>query len=97
MVIQATQAQQAYQAARPALAPEAKPQAGPGDALANAAKSFAETLQTGETTAKAAMLGQADPHALVTALAQTELAVETAATLRDKVVEAYQEIMRMPV
>ena len=43
------------------------------------------------------MIGQADPHALVTALAQSELAIETAATLRDKVVEAYQEILRMPV
>ena len=36
-------------------------------------------------------------HALVQALAQTELAVETAVTVRDKVVEAYQEILRMPV
>ncbi|PIY73687.1 MAG: flagellar hook-basal body protein FliE, partial [Rhodobacterales bacterium CG_4_10_14_0_8_um_filter_70_9] len=28
---------------------------------------------------------------------QTELAVETATTVRDKVVEAYNEILRMPV
>ncbi len=39
----------------------------------------------------------ADPYALVQALAQAELAVETAATVRDRVVEAYQEILRMPV
>ena len=39
----------------------------------------------------------ADPHSLVQALASSELAVETAVTLRDKVVEAYQEILRMPV
>ncbi len=44
-----------------------------------------------------AMTGGADPHALVEALAQTELAVEAAVTLRNKVVEAYQEILRMPV
>ena len=44
-----------------------------------------------------ALSGNADPHALVTALAQSELAVETAVTLRNKVVEAYQEILRMPV
>ena len=43
------------------------------------------------------MVGQADPHALVQALAQTELAVETAVIVRNKVVEAYQEILRMPV
>jgi flagellar hook-basal body complex protein FliE len=58
---------------------------------------FATTLAQGEETAKQAMVGDADPHALVTALAQTELAVETAVTLRNKVVEAYQEILRMPV
>jgi flagellar hook-basal body complex protein FliE len=34
---------------------------------------------------------------MVQALAETELAIETAVTLRDKVVEAYQEILRMPV
>jgi flagellar hook-basal body complex protein FliE len=54
-------------------------------------------LQQGENVAKAAMTGGADPHSLVTALAQTELAVETAVTVRNKVVEAYQEILRMPV
>ena len=45
----------------------------------------------------AAMTSGADPHALVQALAQTELAVETAVTIRNKVVGAYQEILRMPV
>lgn len=58
---------------------------------------FAETLSAQEATAMQAMTGGADPHALVEALAQTELAVETAVTLRNKVVEAYQEILRMPV
>jgi flagellar hook-basal body complex protein FliE len=43
------------------------------------------------------MVGGADPHALVEALAQSELAVETVVAVRDKVVEAYQEILRMPV
>ena len=41
--------------------------------------------------------GGADPHALVQALASSQLAVETVATVRDKVVEAYQEILRMPI
>ena len=61
------------------------------------AQDFSQTLQAGEQAAMAAMTGDADPHALVEALAQTELAVETAVTLRNKVVEAYQEILRMPV
>ncbi|MDZ4095341.1 MAG: flagellar hook-basal body complex protein FliE, partial [Paracoccaceae bacterium] len=56
-----------------------------------------DTLASGEATARAAMAGGADPHALVQALAASELAVETVVTVRDKVVEAYQEILRMPV
>jgi len=58
---------------------------------------FARTVAAGEDTARAAMTGGADPQALVQALATSELAVETAVTLRDKVVEAYQEILRMQV
>lgn len=62
-----------------------------------ATRSFAETLRQNETTAVKAMAGEADPQALVQALAETQLAVETAVTVRDRVVEAYQEILRMPV
>ena len=47
--------------------------------------------------AEAAVTGSADPHALVTALAEGQMAVDTVVTIRDKVVEAYQEILRMPV
>ena len=43
------------------------------------------------------MTGRADAHSVVSALAASELAVQTAVTMRDKVVEAYQEILRMPV
>ncbi|MFV0512270.1 MAG: flagellar hook-basal body complex protein FliE [Jhaorihella sp.] len=89
-------AAQNYATARPATRPD--PLAGgesPG--FGAVARDFAETLQQGESAAIAAMTGDADPHALVQALAQTELAVETAVTVRNKVVEAYQEILRMPV
>ncbi len=84
-----------YAAARPATEPTE--QSGASSALKDLAKDFAATLAEGEQTAKAAMIGGADPHSLVTALAQTELVVETAVTVRNKVVEAYQEILRMPV
>lgn len=96
MDIRATLASQQYaasrQAAQPTPANEQKV-----NSLAGVAQDFAQTLQSGEQTAIAALSGDADPHALVQALAQTELAVETAVTVRDKVVEAYQEILRMPV
>ena len=60
-------------------------------------ESLVGTLQRGEDTARAAMTGNADPHALVEALASSQTAVETVVTVRDRVVEAYQEILRMPV
>lgn len=68
-----------------------------GDAFTQAMSNLANTVAQGEAQARAAMTTGADPHSLVTALAQTELAVETAVTIRDRVVEAYQEILRMPV
>ncbi|MCM2561896.1 flagellar hook-basal body complex protein FliE [Lutimaribacter sp. EGI FJ00015] len=86
---------QNYAAARPATEPQGTGTA--GEAAVNLARDFTATLQQAEQTAQAAMTGGADPHALVQALAQTELAVEAAVTVRDKVVEAYQEILRMPV
>ncbi len=87
-----------YAATRPATEPKPLPD-GPSltDGMGDLASDFIDTLRAGETTAEAAMTGEADPHALVAALAQTELAVETAVTVRNKVVEAYQEILRMPV
>lgn len=96
MDISALGAAQKYAAARPATEPNAS-QDGAGAAISGLARDFAATLQEGEAIAKAAMAGEADPHALVQALVQTELAVETAVTVRDRVVEAYQEILRMPV
>lgn len=94
MDIRPTQAAQAYLTARPAV--DAGTDALPPRAE-TALRDFASTLLHGETTAMAAMQGKSDPHTLVQALAQAELAVETVVTVRDKVVEAYQEILRMPV
>lgn len=86
---------QAYAANKTATAPQ--PGSGGGAAFANFARDYAATLGTGEQAALNAMTSGADPHAMVQALAQTELAVETAVAVRDRVVEAYQEILRMPV
>jgi len=93
MDIRSTLVAQNYAATKTATAPE--PNSGGG--LIAAAQDFATTLRTSEQTAMASMTNGADPHTLVQALAQTELAVQTAVTVRDKVVEAYQEILRMPV
>lgn len=96
MDIRTSLAAQGYAATRPAVGANADP-GGPAAALGSAARSFASTVAEGEEIAKAAMLGKADPHALVQALAESQLAVEAAVTVRDRVVEAYQEILRMQV
>ncbi|NJS39088.1 MAG: flagellar hook-basal body complex protein FliE [Rhodobacteraceae bacterium] len=87
---------QAYANARTAAAPQPKA-AGAAEGFAKLAGNFMGALQDHEATARAAMTGGADPHALVQALASSQMAVETVATVRDRVVEAYQEILRMPV
>ena len=99
MDISATLASQLYSqvqaAARPV--PQDAPARSVGEAFQAAAADFMETLRQGEETVKAGLAGRADPQAVVEALAATELAVQTAVAVRDKVVEAYQEILRMPV
>ena len=90
MQLPSSLASQNYQALRPATQPAENP-------ARDAAKSFQDTLANAEKTAIGAMTGEADPHSLVQALTQAELAVETAVTVRNKVVEAYQEILRMPI
>ncbi|QDY70156.1 flagellar hook-basal body complex protein FliE [Qingshengfaniella alkalisoli] len=87
-------AAKSYASARPVT--EADPK-GAGQLAGKVAQDFATTLNAAEQTAQSALVGDADPHALVEALAQSQLAVETAVSVRDKVVEAYQEILRMPV
>lgn len=96
MDIKTSIAAQSYIQARQTAAPEPKSD-GMGEGFVHLAESFSSTLAAAETTAKAAMIGDADPHALVQALAASETAIETVVTVRDKVVEAYQEILRMPV
>ena len=78
-----------------ALGPEPRP-----DLTAVAqdfAATFAATLNRNEATARGALMGEVDPHALIEALASTQSAVETVVTVRDRVVEAYQDILRMPI
>ena len=50
-----------------------------------------------DRAAVGAMQGSSDTQALVQSIAQAQMALETAVAIRDRVVEAYQEILRMPV
>ncbi len=62
--------------------------------------SLQEVVDTGRASDKMALdlvNGRANVVDMVTAVSQTELAVETLVTVRDRVISAYEEIMRMPI
>ena len=90
-----------YGAARQAVAPQA---GAPGaelarqpNAIAEAGDRFQALMDQVDETAVSAMTGKADAHLLVQRVAEAELALETVVAVRDKVVEAWQDILRMPV
>jgi flagellar hook-basal body complex protein FliE len=72
-----------------------------GGAFANLVKSAlteaARIGKTAETASIAAVNDRADLSKVVTAVAEAELALQTVVTIRDRVIEAYREIMRMPI
>ena len=43
------------------------------------------------------LAGKADMIDVVTAVSETEVALETMVSVRDRVIAAYEEIMRMPI
>ena len=65
--------------------------------LAKGIQEFSKVFESVETTTQAMATGQADAHSVVQAMATAEVALETAVTVRNRVVEAYQELLRMPV
>lgn len=82
----------AYSSARPAITPADGVQR-----LGQAAEDFAQQMNQVDQVATGAMTGTVETHRLVQTIAEAELALETVVAIRDKVVEAYQEILRMPV
>lgn len=66
-------------------------------ALEQAARSAVGTLRRGEDMSALAAVGKADLTDVVQAVTNAEVALQTLTAVRDKVVTAYQEILRMPV
>jgi flagellar hook-basal body complex protein FliE len=100
MELTAAHAARSYGAARPLTAPDpagGDPSGSPQAVAGQFADAFMRTLHQADQAAQQTMLGQGDPHALVAALTEAQLAVETTVAVRDRVVEAYLEILRMPV
>lgn len=68
-----------------------------GSLVTNALSNTEATLRNAETLTQQSAVGQADLVEVATAVAAAEVTLETVISLRDQVVQAYQEILRMPI
>ncbi|MCF8495276.1 MAG: flagellar hook-basal body complex protein FliE [Alphaproteobacteria bacterium] len=67
------------------------------DFIHEGVKDAIETMKAGETMSAKAITGEAGLTDVVQAITSAELAVDTITALRDRMISAYQEIMRMPI
>ena len=65
--------------------------------LGQAVQGVVESGKVADTKAMDMVNGRGDMVDVVTALSQTELAMDTMVAVRDRVISAYEEIMRMPI
>ena len=78
---------------------ESREQAGPGfsEMLQQVAKEAVETTRGAESASLQAVEGKADLQQVVNAVTAAELTVQTVTAVRDRVIAAYQEVLRMPI
>ena len=67
------------------------------DFLKDSTRESIDIVRRGETMSARAVAGKADTVDVVQAVTAAELTLQTVIALRDRVIGAYQEIMRMPV
>ncbi len=68
-----------------------------GDFLKRAGRNVVDTLQKSEQLSAQAVSGEADLVDVVQAVTSAEMTLQTVVTMRDRMLAAYQEIMRMPI
>lgn len=68
-----------------------------GAMLKDAMTSVNQAARASDNQAHALATGKANVVDVVTAVAESEVAVETLVAVRDRVIAAYEEIMRMPI
>ena|SRR3954468_24603064 len=68
-----------------------------GELLKSAMSDAMNASKTAETKMTQQVQGKADLVDVVTAVSSAEASLETVMAIRDQVINAYQEIMRMPI
>jgi flagellar hook-basal body complex protein FliE len=83
--------------AAPSATSAANAAGGFGEFLSKAVQDGIGTMKQGETMAARQVAGQANIVDVVGAVNQAEITLDTVVAVRDKVVQAYQAIMNMPI
>jgi len=68
-----------------------------GALVKDAVAALSKTSHNSDMQAQAAAGGKANMIDVVTAVAESEVAIDTRVSVRDKVISAYEEIMKMPI
>ena len=68
-----------------------------GSMLKDAMGAVAEMGKKSDGQAQAMAAGKANVVDVVTAVAETEVAIDALVAVRDRVIQSYEEIMRMPI
>lgn len=68
-----------------------------GDVLKQAMHAVTEVGQKSDAQSVAAVQGKGNMVDVVTAVAETETAIDAVVAVRDRVIAAYEEIMKMPI
>jgi flagellar hook-basal body complex protein FliE len=100
LLLRAAQAANTYQAVDSAPAPGGAASS-PGDFGALLSQTLGNAVQTGQAAeaqaAGAVGSGNGDITHVVTAVSRAELALQTTVAVRDRVLQAYQDIIKMPI
>ncbi|MCE7887095.1 MAG: flagellar hook-basal body complex protein FliE [Alphaproteobacteria bacterium PRO2] len=67
------------------------------DFLQKKASDVLDTMKASEKTSAQAVTGEADLTDVVQAVTSAEVTLQTVVALRDRLIAAYQDIMRMPI
>jgi flagellar hook-basal body complex protein FliE len=68
-----------------------------GKMLQDAAGSTMNTLKQGEAASMQAVTGNADLASVTQAVTDAQVALQTVVAVRDRVISAYQDIIKMPI
>ncbi len=93
----AAYASAAKKVSAPGLAAPGTSGDGFADLVKQAAQSTVAGLKQGEAATLQAVAGKADISQVVTAVTNAEVTLQTAVAVRDRVIQAYLDIIRMPI